>query len=184
MFKKVIFFGCALALPFMQPLHADPLKLGFVDFKECLEKSKQGQKERESFENLKNQMQSKLKESETELQSIAKKLEDQDYMDGLSPAAEEELKMKFQSMSQQFAQFQNQYYQLLQQANMKLFQSLHQQVSSAADKIREKEHFSMILNEESVFASAPTFDCTEKVIAEMDRRFQLENSEAVLGQQP
>jgi outer membrane protein len=180
MLNKFIFIGCALALPFTKPLSAEEIKLGFVDFKECLEKSKQGQRERDSFEKLKNQMQSKLKESETELQSIAKKLEDQDYMDGLSPSAEEELKMKFQSMSQEFAHFQNQYYQLLQQANMKLFQSLHQQVSSAADKVREKEHLSMVLNEDSVFASAPSLNCTDRVIAEMDRRFELENSEAVL----
>jgi len=182
MLKKALLLSTLLLSTTTAPLLAEAPRLGFVDFKECLEKSKQGKREKGAFDELKNQLQAKLKESEKELESIARKLEDQDYMDGLSPAAEQELQLKFQTLSQEFGHFQNQYYQLLNQANMKLFQSLHQQVSSASEKVREKQQLAMILNEESVFSSAPSLNCTNQVIAEMDRRFDLENNEAVISE--
>lgn len=156
---------------------ADDLKLGFVNFKSCLEKSKQGMQEKNAFEALKKQMHETLESTDKELEQIAKKLEDQDYMDSLSPVAEEELKHKFQALSQEFSRYQNQYYQLLNQANYKMFQSLHELVSSASDKVREKLTLSLILNEDSVFSFASSLDVTEAVIEEMDRLYDLENAE-------
>lgn len=156
---------------------ADELKLGFVNFKVCLEKSKQGAQEKNAFEALKKQMHETLESTDKELEQIAGKLENQDYMDGLSPVAEEELKHKFQTLSQEFSRYQNQYYQLLNQANYKMFQSLHELVSSASEKVREKFEFSLILNEDSTFAYSPSLDITNCVIEEMDRLYDLENEQ-------
>jgi len=155
-------------------LQAQDLKIGFVNFKNCLETSKQGQQEKGSFEAMRGQMQESLEKTEAELQEIVAKLEDQDYMDGLSPAAEEELKNRFQGLSQEFGRYQNQYYQILNQANFQMMQSLHNQVSVAAEKVRQKLQLSMVLNEDSLFAFAESFDVTKAVIEEMDRRFELE----------
>ncbi len=156
-------------------LQAQDLKIGFVNFKNCLETSKQGQQEKGSFEAMRGQMQESLEKTEAELQDIVAKLEDQDYMDGLSPTAEEELKNRFQGLSQEFGRYQNQYYQILNQANFQMMQSLHSQVSVAAEKVRQKLQLSMVLNEDSLFAFAESFDVTKAVIEEMDRRFELEN---------
>lgn len=156
-------------------LQAQELKIGFVNFKDCMEDSKQGQQEKGSFEAMRSQMQESLEKTEAELQDIASKLEDQDYMDGLSPAAEEELKMRFQGLSQEFGRYQNQYYQILNQANFQMMQSLHTQVSAAAEKVRQKKSLAMVLNEDSVFAFADSLDVTKAVIEEMNRRYELEN---------
>ncbi|MFN0065714.1 MAG: OmpH family outer membrane protein [Chlamydiales bacterium] len=159
-------------------LSAQELKLGFVNFKVCLEESKQGVKEKEAFESMKNQMQASLEATDKEIEELAKKLEDHDYMDGLSPTAEEELKTRFQGLSQEFARYQNQYYQLLNQANYKMFQNLHAQVGVAAEKVRQKEDLAMILNEDSTFAFASSLDVTQAVVVEMNRRFDLENGDS------
>ena len=166
-----------MAVMVTQAGFANDLKLGFVNFKTCLEESKQGQQEKNAFEALKNQMHETLESTDKELEEIAKKLENQDYMDSLSPSAEEELKHKFQALSQEFSRYQNQYYQLLNQANYKMFQSLHELVSSASEKIREKLTLSLVMNEESAFSFAPSLDITKSVIEEMDRLFDLENEE-------
>lgn len=158
-------------------LSAEELKLGFVNFRICLDKSKQGQQEKQAFEALKKQMQETLEGTDKELADLAKKLEDQEYLDTLSPSAEEELKQRFHGLSQEFSRYQAQYYQLMNQANYKMFQSLHEQVAVAAGHIREKQDLSMILNEESVFAFAPALDITESVVHEMDRLYDLENAE-------
>lgn len=158
---------------------AADLSVGFVNFKTCVEKSKQGQQERNAFEAMKKQMTETLEKTDKELAEIAKKLEDQDYMDGLSPGAEQELKNRFQGLSQDFARYQNQYYQLLNQANYKLIQTLHDEVSLAAEKVREKEKLALLFNEESTFAYLSSLDFTEEVIKEMDKQFEVENAEQV-----
>ncbi len=172
----LVMTACVLSLSKGQ---AAELKIGFVNFKSCLEKSKHGQNEKNAFEALKKQMAEALEKTDKELESIAKKLEDQDYMDGLSPTAEEELKMKFQGLSQEYSRYQNQFYQLLNQANYKMVQTLHDEVSIAAEKVRDKNNLSLLLNEESAFAHISSLDFTQFVIEQMDRNYEIENSEAV-----
>lgn len=178
--KKLVstLLAAAFICGFTQAQAAD-LKIGFVDFKACVEKSKQGQHEKNGFEALKKQMTDALEKTDKELEEIAKKIEDQDYMDGLSPTAEEELKVKFQTLSQEYARYQNQFYQLLNQANYKMLQTLHDEVSLASEKVRENNKLSLILNEDSAFAHVSTMDYTLAVIEEMNKQFDVENSEVV-----
>lgn len=158
---------------------AADLNIGFVNFKTCVEKSKQGQHEKNAFEALKKQMTEALEKTDKELEEIASKLEDQDYMDGLSPAAEEELKQKFQGLSQEYGRYQNQFYQLLNQANYKMLQTMHDEVSIAAEKVRETNNLSLILNEDSAFAHVVSLDYTLAVVEQMDKQFDLDNAETV-----
>lgn len=144
----------------------------FVNFKTCVEKSKLGQEEHTAFESAKNQMTQTLEKTDKELTEIAKQLEDKDYMDGLSPSAEQELKQKFALLNQDFARYQNQYYQVLNQMNYKLMQSIHDEVSQAAERVRKSKNLSLILSEDSTFACTPSLDCTAEVIQEMDLRFE------------
>jgi len=160
-------------------LTASELNVGFVNFKTCVEKSKHGQQERNAFEAMKTQMTQTLEKTDKELDGIAKKLEDQDYMDGLSPVAEDELKQKFQGLTQEFARYQNQYYQLLNQANYKMLQTMHDEVSYAAEQVRESKKLSLLLSEDSTFAYSSSLDFTDEIIRVMDKHFDLENSSEV-----
>lgn len=163
--------GCCLSA------QAAELNVGFVNFKACLEKSKQGQHEKNAFEALKKQMSEALEKTDKELEEIAAKLEDQDYMDGLSPKAEEELRIKFQTLSQEYGRYQNQFYQLLNQANYKMLQNLHDVVSRAAEKVRADKSLALILNEDSAFAHSPALDFTQAVVDQMNNSFDKENAE-------
>lgn len=153
------------------------LGIGFVNFKVCVEKSKQGQQERYAFEALKKQMSDSLEKTNKELVDLENKLQNQDYMDGLSPTAEMELKEKFQVLSQEFVRYQNQYYQLLNQANYSMLQTLHQYVSEAAETVREQRHLNFVLSEESAFAACAGLNLTDEVVKEMDKRFERENGQ-------
>ncbi|NGX60944.1 MAG: hypothetical protein K940chlam9_00419 [Chlamydiae bacterium] len=158
---------------------AQNLKVGFVNFKDCVAESKRGQQEQNTFESIKKQMGEALEKAENELEEIAMKLEDQDYMDGLSPSAEEELKQKFQLLSQEFSRYQGQYYQLLNQANYKMLQVMHDEVSQVAEKVREKHSLALLLSEDSTFAYAESLDYTQEVIKELDLAFDVENDPQV-----
>jgi outer membrane protein len=157
---------------------AEPARLGVVKFRQCVEQSKFGQKEQEAFEALRERMQSALSEKETALNEIARKFQDPDFLDGLSDEAEAELKHKFRVLSQDLNQFQNEYYQQLNQANMRIMQQLSSVVASASNEVAKSEALDAVVNDDAFFFFTPDVDVTGKVIAVMDRVFNENNSDS------
>lgn len=150
---------------------AGEAKIGVVSFRRCVEESNQGKAEQASFDKLKNQMTSVLEKTDKELEELAKKLQDSEYLDGLSPEAEQELRARYENLSQEMARYQNQYYTILNQANMKVMQGMAQQVSGAAKTVALTEGLEMIVSEDACFYFNSEFEMTEKVVAEMNRTF-------------
>lgn len=170
-----------LALLSMAPLaaqNADVSSIGVVNFKSCIEKSKLGQAEQKSFEDLKTQMGTVLEKTEKELEEISTKLNDSDYLDSLSADAQTELKTRFQNLGQELARYQNQYYQILNQANFKLIQELGSKVADAAKTVAANKKLNFIANEDAFFYYAPQFDVTSDVIAELDKRYEADSKAA------
>jgi len=152
----------------------NPGSTGIVNFKLCVEESKLGKAEQAAFESLKSQMAAVLEKTEKDLEEIAAKLSDSDQLDALSPEAEEELKQNFQRLSQDLNRYQNQYYQILNQANFKVLNSLSTKVGEAAETIAKSKNLSIVLNEEACFYYNPELDITKQVIAELDRNYVAE----------
>ncbi len=175
--KLLLLCGFGIAL-FICKAQAEELKIGFVNVKTCIEKSKHGADEKTTFEGMKKQMTDSLEKSDKELAELAKKLEDQDYIDSLSPAAEQELRARFENLGQEFVRYQNQYYQLLQQANYRMLNTLHESISKASEDVRAKHKLSFILNQDSMFAVASSYDMTEEVIKAMDAKYEKEKGSA------
>lgn len=66
--------------------------IGIVNLRRCLEESALGKKESAEFEKMKNQFSNSMGKMEEELSSIYSKLQDDDYMEGLSETAAAELR--------------------------------------------------------------------------------------------
>ena len=150
-------------------------KIAVVNFAQCVADSKYGKKEQEGLENLKNQMQSLVQDTEKNLREVAGKLQDPEHIDGLSPDAEQELRMRFQTLQEEMAKYQNQYYQVLNQANMKMVQSMGGRISAAAEKVAQNNSFSFVINKDACFYYDE--DVTNLVLAELDQNFEIENAE-------
>ncbi len=153
---------------------ADPLSLGIVNFTTCITDSKVGKQEQASFEALKKQMSSLLEDKEKELNEIAAKFNDPEYLDGLSPEAEEDLKNKFRALNEEMNRYQNQYYQVLNQANMRIIQAISTSISGASEKVAKDKKLAAVLNKDASFYYAPTLDVTKLVIVEMDKSFDMD----------
>jgi len=145
--------------------------LGIVNFNTCISDSKLGKQEQASFEVLKKQMSTLLEDTDKQLQELANKFNDQDYLDGLSPEAEKELKNKYEALSQDYQRYQNQSYQALNQTNMRIVQSLSSSIGEAAEKVAKNKKLAMVVNKDACFFYAPVLDVTIDVIAEMDKVF-------------
>lgn len=145
--------------------------IGVVSFADCIARSKVGQAEQTKFETLKKQLGSYLETTEKELKDIASKLNDREYLDGLSPEAEAELKAKAQSLNEEMMRYQGQYYQTLNQTNSQIVQQLGAQVASASELVAKEQKLSIILNQEACFYRDDAVNVTDQVIHVLDELF-------------
>ncbi|MBI5274545.1 MAG: OmpH family outer membrane protein [Chlamydiales bacterium] len=151
-----------------------------VDFASCVQESKYGKREQESFESLRKQLHAILDDAEKQLNDVASKLQDQDYIDSLSPNGEQELRMKFQALSEELNRYQSQYYQILQQANMRIIQSIAMQINHASEAVAKNKKIPIVINKEAAFYYDPTLDITKSVISQMDKDFEIAEKEGKL----
>jgi len=159
-----------LALSSATPAQATSLKVGIVNFKTCFEGSKLGKQEQSRFEEIKKKLESTIEAKEKELNEMAPKFSDE-YLDTLSPEAENELKGKYQKLAQELSGEQNQYYNMLNQANYQIVHTVSESVAAAAKKVAANKGLDLTLNEEVCFSHNPSFDVSKDVIVEMDAEF-------------
>ena len=153
---------------------AEKPSVGVVNFGTCIQDSKVGKKEQASFESLKKQMTTLLEDTDKQLQEISSKFNDPEYMDGLSPEAEEELKVKFRTLSEEMNRHQNQYYQVLNQANMKIVQAMSNNIQTASEKVAKDKNLTVVINKEACFFYSPQLDVTSAVVSEMDKNYDVQ----------
>lgn len=163
MFQKILVL-CALSTG----LCAD---IGVVNFATCISDSKVGKSEQANFENLKKQLGTHLEATEKELNDLAGKINDSEYMDGLSPEADGELREKVRLLNEELMRYQNQYYQVLNQTNMKIVQQISAKIASASEAVAQVKKLDAIFNQEACFYANPSLNVTPDVIKEMDSRY-------------
>jgi len=151
------------------------LRMRVVNFKACIEHSKLGKQEQANFEGLKKQMETILEQKERELQEVSAKFNDPDYLDSLSTEAENELKHKLRTLTQEVAQHQNFYMQTLNQTNMRVMQKIADAVEAAAEQVAKEHKYDMVINEELCFFNSPHLEVSKEVITAMDLAFDKEN---------
>lgn len=155
-------------------------EIGIVNFATCIAESKVGKKEQQNLEAMRQQMSGLIEGTEKEIQEIAAKFDDTEYLDGLSPKAEEELKTKFQNLQEDLGRYQNQFYQVLNHANYQMLQKINHSVSSAAKEIAEGKNLDYVINKEACFYSKDNLDVTDSVIGEMNKEYEIEEKAAEL----
>lgn len=170
--KKRTMLIVASALLCFSSAFAKEIPYGIVNFATCVQESKQGKVEQESFEKLREQMTSLITDIEKQMQGISEKFNDAEFVDSLSPEAEQELKARFQTLGEERNQYQNQYMQILQQANMQLMQTMNNHVNLASTTVRKNRKIPIVVREEACFSYEPEFDITKQVIEEMDKSFE------------
>lgn len=146
--------------------------IGAVNLSSCITESKSGKKEQESFEALRTQMASLMENTEKELKELSSKFEDSDYLDSLSPQAEEDLRLRFQALQEDMGRYQNQFYQVMQHANYQIMQKMQGAIAEAAEKVAKEQQLDYVLNKDACFYINPDLDVTSSVIQQMDKTFE------------
>jgi outer membrane protein len=168
---KKLYTLAALTVASLQLCAAEP-KVGIVNFNNCVTDSKIGKQEQTTFEGMRKQFATLLEDTEKQLKDISDKLQDKDYLDGLSPEAEQEMKGKWAQLSEEMNRYNQQYYQFMNQGQYKIVQTVVGGINNAAEKIAASKGFSMIINKEACFYYSPALDITTDVIKEMDKYYE------------
>lgn len=171
MFKKLLPYAIACCASFS--LSAGDAT-SIVNFSTCITNSKYGKKEQENFEALRKQLSSLIEDTEKEAKDLSAKFEDSEYLDSLSPKAEEEMKARFQTLNEDLARYQSQFYQVMQQANMQIVHKMNSQIARASEKVAKDKKLDYVINKEACFYYRPDLDLTDKVITEMDKNFEID----------
>lgn len=154
-------------------LCAAELKVGVVNFNECITKSKYGKQEQASFEMMRNQYMRLLEDTEKQIKEISDKLQDPNQLEALSSEGETELRNKLAALSEDMARYQQQAYQAFQQAQYQLMASMHEKIQTAAKE--SSGNYDVVLNKEVCFVCKENTDITNKVIDQMDKNFDKAN---------
>jgi outer membrane protein len=175
--RNLFLSAATLLASFGTSLFADEASpvIGVVNFATCIAESKVGKKEQENMDNIRKQMSSLMEDTEKELKEIAAKFEDTEYLDSLSPKAEEELKVKFQALQEDLSRYQSQFYQVLNHANYQMVHKMTSSISKAAERIAQPKKLDYVMNKEACFYIRPDLDVTSLVIDEMDKTYELES---------
>jgi outer membrane protein len=164
-----LFFALALAFQ----LHAGDI--GVVNFKTILEDSKVGKEQQNGLEAMRKQMASTMEKLESELGEMQMKAQDPDFIDSLSPEAEEEFRMKAGRLSSEYQQNQQQFYQIMNQAEYKLVAEVSSHISSASQGVAKEKNLDLVLRDDVCFYFQNDMDVTNAVLKEMDQRFDRES---------
>lgn len=159
-----------------------PKTVAIVNFTSCVTDSKYGKYEQEQLENIRKQYSTLIEEKEKEIKELAGKFEDQDYMDGLSPEAQQEKSAEYQTKNEEHNRLQSQLYQILQQANYFFIQRMSQNISKASKKIAEVQKIDIVVNREAIFYFEPKLDITTAVLTEMDKNFEEDKKQNALSE--
>jgi outer membrane protein len=165
------------ALAFSLPTLAADVNIGIVSYGKCIEESKIGKNEQETFETIKRQMTEVLEAKDQELSELSQKFSDADYLDSLTPEAEEGLREEFKNKNQELAQYQNQYYQVLNNANNQMINTISEMINEASKELAKEKNLEVILNEYAASYFDEKLDVTEEVIAQMDKTYEDKSTE-------
>jgi len=174
--KKQLFTLIAL---FAATAHlcAKEQKIGVVNFDNCVTDSKLGKQEQNAFETMQKQFVSLVEDTDKKLREESSKLQDKDFLDGLSKEGEEALHQKIAILQEERERYSQQYYQFMDQGRYKIMQSVVQGISSVAGNIADAKGLTVILNKGACFYSADEFDITAEVIRELDKNSEKASDE-------
>ncbi|MFS8563722.1 MAG: OmpH family outer membrane protein [Rhabdochlamydiaceae bacterium] len=143
-------------------------KLGVVDFDTCATESKMGKEESTSFSTLQSQAMADMQSMEKERQELAKKLNDQDYLDGLSPEEQTELNQKMQNQQMKMQLAGENYEKTLRQTYQNMEEKLSASIKTASESVAKEKKLEMVIPSRLCIYSLPTLNVTAEVIKKMD----------------
>lgn len=177
LFRYLILSASLLGtLPLLSELPQN-IRFGVVQFKSCVDESKLGKEEKSNFEALKKQVETAFAEKEKVLIDLVEKLDDADYLDSLSAEAERELKRNRIQLTQELNELQNQFYQMLSQANMKIIEKLQFAVDDASKILAAEKKLDAVFTDESFFFYGNNLDVSKELIVLMDKTYEKEIAE-------
>jgi outer membrane protein len=149
---------------------ADVAKIGVANLQRILETSNPGKSAQEEIKKQKDQMEQELKQKGGEIEELRKQLERESMV--MSKEKREEKEREIRIKLNDFKSLQKRYRTQLQNLEKKLVNTLLKEVSTLVEEIGKKEGYLLIINNAGVMYSPNSINITDKVITELNTRFE------------
>ena len=158
---------------------AEPaMTFGIVNSMTCFNESKLGKQEQANLEGMKKQMSSLMEDTEKKLSEITTKLNDAEYLDGLSPEGEAELKANYQSLSEQIGPLPEPILPSAEPSAHEDWANCGREHHAASEKVAKQKKLTMIVNKDACFFYNAQLDISPLIVTEMDKLFDEEAKKA------
>lgn len=151
-------------------------KFRFIDFQECFQKSTYGEDARKHLEGAVQKLQEVVDDTKSQLEAVSKKLEDQDYVDGLSPDAEQALVGERQQLSERLNMISAQGNQALQYEQQAIQASLEKHLSEIAAIYGPENKLNAILPKQIGIYWNKALDITDIFIELLNKKIEEEKA--------
>ncbi len=164
---SILMMGLLLAATASSGFGAEQ-KIGFVDFKLILEKSKVGQKVNAELKNDFQRMEKDFDAKKKEIEDLKSRLEKEAMVMSREMREEKEIELRVKVKGAQ--DLERKYRQELLQKEKGAVEDIQKDVVEIVQEIGQKEKFSLILSKVSVIYGDKAVDLTDQVIKALDSR--------------
>ena len=169
--SNILLIVCFFSLLWLNSVNAaDVAKIGVANLQRILETSNQGKSAQEEIKKQKDQMEQELKQKGGEIEELRKQLERESMV--MSKEKREEKEREVRIKLNDFKSLQKRYRTQLQNLEKKLVNALLKEVSALVEEIGKKEGYLLIINNAGVMYSPNSINITDKVIKELNARFE------------
>jgi outer membrane protein len=144
-------------------------EIGFVDFGRVLQTSSKAKAEEKQLQSLQKELEDQVNKVEKEVNGLAEKLQNPDYVDSLSQEAEQDQRNKLRMMAEERMRLIQNVTGQYQQAQQRFYQQVGMMVAKASAELATTRKLDAVLNREALFYADPKIDCTDEIIKLMDK---------------
>lgn len=148
---------------------------GVVNAQPCFTESKPALKTQQLIDSLVEKTNDTLKEFDQKVTELDGKLNDQHYLDGLTPEANKQLKQSYEKALQDRETARAQLQQQHSQTHVSLVQDLIAKINLASEKVAKSKNLSIILSSDSITYFDPSIDQTADIMKELNANADLDD---------
>gem|GEM_PF-4221427 len=166
------FFSFSLCPCLSEGGEGEPLSFGYVSMMFCCTHSQYGKKEMDRLNHESAKIRHYISEVHQQIQELEEKLQDPDYLDCVTPDAEEEIRVRLISLQKEEKRRRRVAEGQLRQMEFQFVQDVSRLAVEAAKHVAEDQKLSFIVKDEQFLYCQNGHDCTNAVVGEMDRLHQ------------
>lgn len=173
--SQLVLCGAILAASGITAEESSPV-IRFFNAEKCVRESKYGIEMQSSLEESQKQIVKMIEDINSQIEDIDAKLGDKDFLDGLSPEGEEDLKSEKEELTQRVQAIQAQASQRMQFEQQTALMAIEENLTDATSKYAPEHNIDALVLSQVALYYKKDFDVTSDLIVLLDKKYDAEQT--------